>query len=145
MGWKSSVVGCQTTTRGQFILALATTCPRAVVRRLSTDSFQPTARIPRGISQELGIKPVARLDKERVVRVRLEQIPEIPSEAEITRPAIRERSPLLPHEEQRRPRPVLPPHNRVRPELLHVEPARISACRVRPVAIGVALGARIRE
>src|SRR5687767_1889721 len=67
------------------------------------------------------IEPVRRLDQERVVRVQCEQILEVPRSVErrglvdVAEPA------LLPHEEDRRARAILPPHDRVRVQLLVVE------------------------
>ena len=61
----------------------------------------------------------------------LEQIAEVVREIEVARLAAGKLPALRPDEEDRRARPVLPPHDGVRSDLLEVESTRIGAGTIR--------------
>ncbi len=84
----------------------------------------------------LRIYPVRYLHEESIVRMCIEHIPKIAAEPELIRRAVH-RPALLPHEEDRRARAILPAHHCIRPELLEVESAGIPVAgeRLEPVVV----------
>src|SRR5688500_10806009 len=91
----------------------------------------------------LRIEPVRDLYEERVIRVRVEDIPQIPPKAELVVCCTIELPSLLPDEEHRRARSPLPPQDRVRPELLEAESAGIASVLLEAGVI--VISTRIRE
>src|SRR5215213_6981573 len=97
------------------------------------------------VGPSLRVEPVARLDEEDVVRVQLYQVARVAAELEARGAVEGLVAPLRPDEEDRGAGAVLPPHHRVRAELLEVEAARVAAGRVGPVARLVLAGPRLVE
>src|ERR1041384_1833771 len=101
-----------------------------------------------GRRRRLAIDPVRHLHQEAVVRPQIEQVIEVAAEAARAFDPRRPLAARTPHEEERRPRPVLPAEYHVRAELLEVESADVVG--VRRVAVGQIAGgvigrARIRR
>src|SRR6267378_2424806 len=69
----------------------------------------------------LSVEPVRRLDQERVPRIGLEQLLEVPRHIPGSLRRLKVVPPLIPDQEQRRPRAILPPHHEIRVEELDVE------------------------
>src|SRR6267378_167126 len=97
--------------------------------------FQPFRR--------LAVDPVRQLHQEAVVGPQIEQIAQIAAERARSLDTRPPHPALAPHNEECRPRPVLPPEHDVRAELLEVEPA--DADRVRLIATRIVFGARRRR
>src|SRR5688572_22293019 len=89
--------------------------------------------------------PPARLHQEGIRRVRPEQVFHVAPQLERATVDALLLAALRPDEEERRARAILPPHDRVRPELLRVEPPRVLLEGERTVAVVVVVGARIGE